>query len=194
MGTRGAYGYRIYGRDKVTYNHFDSYPDALGRGIMAYISAMPISEIKEVASRIELVDRDSHPTPLLIERYRKYADLQVSGHKYEDWYCLLRNCQGDLLPYHYELSHMPDYHDFLLDSLFCEWAYIINLDTERLETYRGFNKDPESPGRYARKSVEDSDGYKGVALINETPLATIKRPIINSLVQALERLGRHETD
>lgn len=195
MGTRGAYGYRINCQDKVTYNHFDSYPDYLGRRVMAYISATPIPEMKEAASRIELVKCESHPTQLLIERYKKYADLEVSDHKYEDWYCLLRNCQGDLFAYHHGLRHMVDYRDFLIDSLFCEWAYIINLDTEKLETYKGLNKDPESPGRYARSSAEDNDSYMGIALINETPLIAIKKPSINSLVQLLERLGRlRETD
>ena len=31
MGTRGAYGFRINDKDKVTYNHFDSYPDGFGK-------------------------------------------------------------------------------------------------------------------------------------------------------------------
>ena len=53
---------------------------------------------------------------------------------------------------------------FLSDSLFCEWAYIINLDDEVFEVYRGFNKNPNAPGRYASKQC-DSEKYYGVELI-----------------------------
>ena len=34
MATRGLYGLRKNGQDKLTYNHFDSYPDCLGRKIL----------------------------------------------------------------------------------------------------------------------------------------------------------------
>lgn len=29
--------------------------------------------------------------------------------------------------------------DFAADSLFCEWAYVVNLDNDTLEVYQGFN-------------------------------------------------------
>jgi hypothetical protein len=32
--------------------------------------------------------------------------------------------------------------DFAGDSLMCEWLYLIDLDKERLEVYKGFNKEP----------------------------------------------------
>ena len=37
MGTRGLYGFRKNGVDKVTYNHYDSYPEYLGRNILEFI-------------------------------------------------------------------------------------------------------------------------------------------------------------
>ena len=34
MGTRGLYGFRKNGIDKLTYNHLDSYPDWLGKKVV----------------------------------------------------------------------------------------------------------------------------------------------------------------
>ena len=61
--------------------------------------------------------------------------------------------------------------DFLYDSLFCEYAYIINLDECVLEFYKGFNKNPKANGRYANNTIyRDENSYYGVALIDTIPL------------------------
>lgn len=189
MGTRGAYGFRINGKDKVTYNHWDSYPDHLGKKILEYVSGTPLEMMIECANRIILVDENSHPSSELIHRYKKYADIGVSECRYEDWYCLIRKTQGDLFAYNNSLSHMIDYQEFLSDSLFCEWAYIINLDTKNFEAYQGFNKNPKAKGRYAKRKIRGNHNYKGVALIKEIPLADITENTIAGLVQDLNQLG-----
>ncbi len=114
MGTRGAYGYRIDGEDKVTYNHYDSYPDELGSNIIGYASQMELEKMREVAKSIVLVNGNEDVEKKLIERYKSYADLGVADGTYKSWYCLLRNTQGDLQPYHGKLEHMIDSHELTL--------------------------------------------------------------------------------
>lgn len=65
-----------------------------------------------------------------------------------------------------------DRQDFLGDSLFCEHAYIINLDTNMLEYYKGFNKNLDALGRYANKKESNSE-YYGVKLEMKIPLQDI---------------------
>ena len=70
-------------------------------------------------------------------------------------------------------SRFYDRLDFLYDSLFCEYAYIINLDSGYLEFYKGFNTDLKAEGRYAKFKSEDDSTYFGVKLVQEIPLEHI---------------------
>ena len=175
MSTRGAWGFIRNGIEKITYNHSDSYPSWLGAVILKFVAETPIKRMIEVANEIILVSNERRPTPEQIEECRKWLDEGVSERKPEDWYCLLRGSQGEPKAYLEDgLKYMIDSHTFLENSLFCEWAYIINLDTKMLEVYKGYNKSPDAPGRYARKRVKDDSECWGVALIDEIPIELIQ--------------------
>ena len=72
------------------------------------------------------------------------------------------------------VSEFRDAVEFLYDSLFCEYAYIINLDTKTLEFYKGFNRNKDAKGRYANCSnpckLSDGSYMYGVELVKEFPL------------------------
>lgn len=136
MGTRGLIGFRRGGVDKLTYNHFDSYPEYLGEKVLQFIVQYR-EELDSIFDKIVLVNETDKPTQEQIEACKNYTNLGVSTGSCEDWYCLLRNAQGDLSCYANGLKYMIDNHDFINDTLFCEYAYIINLDTKCLEYYGG---------------------------------------------------------
>ena len=59
-----------------------------------------------------------------------------------------------------------DESEFGKDSLMCEYAYVINLDTMKLEVYSGFNQSKNNQS--TRFYVEDPDGnYYGSSLLVE---------------------------
>ena len=101
---------------------------------------------------------------------------------------MLREAQGDLTPYLKGLKYMVDNKTFLTDSLFCEYAYIINLDTGKLEFYTGFNKDPKAFGRYANAEANDM-GYVGVVLKAEFDLKAITKTKVSKFVKEMEELS-----
>ena len=138
MGTRGCYGFRKNGVDKLTYNHFDSYPDYLGRKIVTFCEETSIKEMNEIFNKIILVDENTKPTKEQIAECLNYYNGNVSSQTTNDWYCLLREAQGNIDVYKNGLRYMIDDHDFIKNSLFCEYAYIINLDTISLEFWVGF--------------------------------------------------------
>ena len=101
----------------------------------------------------------------------KYRSSDVNGNK-DEFYNLLRDTQGSPQVYveDDDLRIMIDSLDFLQDSLFCEWAYIINLDTEELEIYKGFVKEPPKESRYYDPDFElDGDSYYPVELVKKVP-------------------------
>lgn len=170
MGTRGAVGFRIDGTDKVTYNHYDSYPSGLGEVVVAFCKRTKDIDLAPFVRGIRLVKRFEAPSEAETQKYKQRYDGSVGWQPPETWHCLLRKAQGQLDCYLDGLDVMIDSHGFLADSLFCEWAYIVNLDEGVLEVYRGFNHDPKAPGRYARLR---KGNYCGVSLVKSVPLEDI---------------------
>jgi hypothetical protein len=190
MGTRGAIGFIQDGVEKVTYNHYDSYPSHLGKEMLEFCIGLKMSNLKKAVKQIVLVG-DKEPTAEQITECRKFTNRDVSEKSTDDWYCLLRETQGNLKPYLNGLKYMIDNKDFLHDALFCEYAYLINLDTGKLEFYTGFNKDPKANGRYATAKA-DKMGYVGVALKAEFDLKSITKSKVKCLVAEMEKLSSDE--
>lgn len=161
MGTRGAFGFRFRDEDKLTYNHFDSYPTGLGVEMVAAVRDFDDEQLAGTASRIIIVDESAKPTEADKARYAAVADLGVSEKSLDDWYCLLRDAQGEPAKYiDGTFDHMSNGNDFVRDGLFCEWAYVINCDTRHLEVYRGF-MDGAGEGRYAGFDPNFDPAYAG---------------------------------
>ena len=159
MGTRGLYGFRKNGVDKLTYNHWDSYPDCLGHDVVEFCKSTSIKEMNEIFDRIVLVEEDGTPTKKQIVECMEFYDEGVGTGRVDDWYCLLRESQGDLNAYKNGLKYMIDNGEFIKDSLFCEYAYIINLDTNCLEFWVGFQKEPREGNRYGMETHDNMDKY-----------------------------------
>ena len=175
MGTRGAFGVRIDGQDKITYNHWDSYPSALGIDFMDAVKTLMLKYglegLREKARGIRVIAKGCPaPTAQDIDRYKELLDTNVSLRSVSDWYCLLRGLQGDLEKV-FEYGVIQDSAAFLKYSLFCEWAYILNLDEGAVEVYQGFQDKPHKQGRYASETTDDE--YYPVALVLSAPANNI---------------------
>ena len=89
--------------------------------------------------------------------------------------------------------------EFAQDSLFCEWAYVLNLDTDELEVFQGFNTTPLSKSdRFYNsdfKAQETSDGseYHPVKLLHVFDIQNL--PFSKDFVEILEpREAEEEED
>lgn len=162
MGTRGFIGFVNKGREYITYNHFDSYPSGLGVTVLDWARGADLDKVREQVSTLVLVDEQSKPTLDQQAELIDHADFRVSEQTSEDWYALLRETQGDLQRT-LDCGYMIDSHEFPHDSLFCEWGYLIDLDTGCLEVYQGFQKDLPGSGRWANHPTAEEDAAEHAA-------------------------------
>lgn len=145
MSTRGLMGIRKKGETKAQYNHFDSYISGLGKDIIDTINSIDKDKRLEVLNNtfdnIILLNEDDK----ISDEVKQYCitngvtDTSVSNGSLDDMYCLLRKTQGDLDLYINGFKYMLNGNNFINDTLFCEYAYIINLDTNTLDITFGWH-------------------------------------------------------
>lgn len=182
MGTIGLYGMRKDGILKGSYNHFDSYPSGLGNELTREILSKPLNYFVDGFDKVKLVDENKNPAKTEIAKCKRLGliNADVGGLATgtpEDkltWYQALKGSQGSLIK-GIESGFMSDGHEFLEDSLFCEWAYIVDLDKKILEVYRGFQatgKKVQKPGHNGE--TYEANEYAPVKLVIELNLDTLK--------------------
>jgi hypothetical protein len=195
MGTRGFIGFVIDGKEKITYNHFDSYPEGLGMEMLTWFRDILKAETpdgpidwKAYVRNLKMVDPKSTPTEVQISELMPWSDTSVSERSLEDWYCLLRKTQGNpgaILAAGYAI----DSSDFPSDSLMCEWGYLIDVDTETFEVYEGFQKEPHNRGRFAHRPPVDVERHIGLFSYAYYPVALRAAWSFNAIPTGEEFLG-----
>jgi hypothetical protein len=151
MGTRNVTcvvkdgEYRVY-----QYGQWDGYPSGQGDTIATFIRncIIPDGGIR-FRSQVDRIVRISDE-----ELRQRWAEVGATS----DWVNMeqaqkfkekfgehfSRDCGAEILQYIFDSEQPPEVYfsgeGFPEDSLFCEWVYVVNLDTGHLEIFRGFNK------------------------------------------------------
>lgn len=185
MGTRGLWGFRKNGEDKLTYNHYDSYPAYLGCKVIEFVKEHGKEELENIFRRIVLVDENDPATAEAMVLCKRFSDVGVSKGNIKDWYCLLRKSQGCPEAYADGLRFMVEYAGFIYNSLFCEYVYIINLDEDVLEYWVGFQREPDDTNRYG---TEQYDGYYPCKKLKDYPLESIRHMDIDEITSEMNML------
>lgn len=87
-----------------------------------------------------------------------------------------------------EVTGLMNSWDFGADSLFCEYAYVLDLDNKVLEVYKGFNTSGKTKGRFAKVKTEGGNPkYGGVTLFEKIDFKDCGPKAIKALEKKIEK-------
>lgn len=148
MGTRNLTIVKHNGEYKVAqYGQWDGYPSGQGLTVLAF--ARKLSKVNTLLEFTRKVDA----VKVASLEYMNDIDNRVKSGEIKDWRKsypeLSRDTCAEILDMIMERPPgiiLQDDINFAADSLFCEWAYVIDLDESTFEAYVGFNQTPLEPG------------------------------------------------
>lgn len=195
MGTRHLIAVQKDNEYKFAqYGHWDGYPEGVGSDLLGVLQKITPEELAEKIKRCKPfnapeyfadygipmtafdengdIDRrnlSAEEADKYTDIYNRYKPSEVDAYAIDAITSLAEakdNVLGDF--YYY------DSLKFAGDSLFCEWAYIIDLDKNTLEVYKGFNQEPLAEGdRFYPLQQEMFEG----SLLKKQPETNIYYPV-----------------
>lgn len=158
MATRGIKGFKLDGKYYGVYNYSDSCPQQLGKEMIEEARNALSHNSIEIAKRnirgLTQVDSEA------FDEEGMYSRTQESEY-------LSNVFSGKENTFHNEIG-------FIEDSLFCEYAYIIDFDDKKLMLFDGFQEDPQEnnpfgtdkndSGYYPCKHIDSIDVMRDDAL------------------------------
>lgn len=190
MGTRHLICVVEGGDFKIAqYGQWDGYPSGQGVDVLSFLSTADLAVFREkVRSLTWATEQD------VMDSYAACGVEVIDGmiafndalEKWEAEYPQYSRGTGakilSLVLDSDKPLRLKDSRTFAADSLFCEYAYVIDLDANTLEVYSGFQEQPHSLGRFA--GSEPDRGYYPVALVKTWSLGDL--PSEEDFLAALE--------
>jgi len=143
MGTRHLICVVKDGNWKVAqYGQWDGYPEGQGIDALHFLrDVMERPAFDDMVAELEWI------TPAEIAAINEELD---GSQNLNDLYpALSRDTGAGILPLIFQNNRrtlkLQNHVEFAKDSLLCEFAYVIDLDKNTFEFYRGFNKEPLGP-------------------------------------------------
>jgi hypothetical protein len=204
MGTRGVIGWKLNGEYTFLYNHFDSYLDYLGIRMLILCGSITANNewgtFKENVSNLTIIKKNEYDkvtNKKLLAKYEKYRDTDINGDEENNptYYSLFRKLQGtyyitEIL--NGNLKHILPNNDFIYDSTFCEYAYTFNLDTMKLEFWKGFQRKPNKSNPLGSTKV---DGEYPCKRIKSIPFKDITQALVEySLFENVDMMSKVEDE
>ena len=175
MGTRSLICVVKDGEYRVAqYCHWDGYPEGQGIGVLAFLKSANLEKFKEKLDKVSWITHDELEKQWVETGAEPDAKLVSSevAEKFKNLYPEnSRDTGAKILQIIYEAEKplkLVNSLDFAANSLFCEWAYVVDLDNNKLEVYEGFNEEPLVKGErfyFLQESLEEDSGYYPVKLV-----------------------------
>lgn len=155
MGTRNLTCIVSKGEYKVAkYCQWDGYPEGQGCDLLKILKGTNLKRLEENLSKVIPFNKERYQNDLmnlgltkedLEANFLSFDKLNIERKYLEVRRELSRNTGAEIVRIIAETEDKIEIHndlDFAADSLFCEWCYVIDLDRNTFEVFRGFNEKP----------------------------------------------------
>lgn len=182
MGTRhlicvvNGGDYRI-----AQYGQWDGYPEGQGVAILDFLKSPMAEQLKNNLGNCTWLTNDEHEK--LWEEFGVDSKQELIDYDVYQDFCskhpeLSRDTGAKILGIVAGATgeiKLQNSLDFSQDSLFCEWAYVVDFDKNTFEVYQGFNQAPldESERFYTADQKEDENGLYPVKLLKSFDLSAL---------------------
>ena len=146
MGTRNLTIVFLEGKYRVAqYCQWDGYPDGQGATVLNFLKNYNRPTFIDQLLKLKFVD--GKELEKLWEDFgakNGMATMDVADRVRKSFPQFSRDTGAAILELIQfgKVTNLKNDYEFAADSLFCEWAYVIDLDNNALEVYKGFNKTP----------------------------------------------------
>ena len=178
------------------YGQWDGYPDGQGVDVLEFCQKLndkPFRQRFELGMLNTVDIKDLSASDLeKIEEDKQWDKTYPQ---------LSRDAGAEILTYVYDAHSRKDklpikrYIEFAADSLFCEWAYVIDLEKNQLEVYKGFNQTPLDKSERFYGMVDPQGmgkGYEPVKFLIAYPLDQLPHP--DRFVKELNKLAGYDDE
>lgn len=148
MGTRNLTMVINEGKTKVAqYGQWDGYPEGQGKTVLKFLKKCDLNKFRERINNVSFLTQkeiDHLWNECRIKENNQWNDSktnQLFKSKYPE---LCRDTAAKVLQLIYDgkAVKLRDRSDFVKDSLWCEWVYVIDLDKGKLEIYTCYFRKP----------------------------------------------------
>jgi hypothetical protein len=176
------------------YGQWDGYPDGNGVKVLNFLKTVDLDVFKKKLNNIRFATEKDEKE---IEEYLETIGCKdgwmnsEQAELYHQMYSYLsRDIGANILNLIYR-SHdevmVHDQTEFAADSLFCEWAYLINLDKNTLEVYQGFNKKPLGKTQRFKYLEKPEEQYKPIRCVKTFKLDSL--PTVEEFVMSFHEIA-----
>ena len=179
MGTRHLTAVYMDGQYRVAqYGQWDGYPEGAGITCLQFLRDKMDEQLfrKRLSELRYMSDTE---IDALLRKYNRddegFMLISDSDRFRDDWPALHRDTGADILEM-IQAGQVRDHAlysrlEFAANSLWCEWAWVIDLDKLTFEGYRGYNKEPlTEEDRFWFLREHEEEGYHGVKLVYDVSL------------------------
>lgn len=132
------------------YGQWDGYPEGQGLTILSFLQEKSnIEKLQQILPKVRFENeqdmKEQSEFFKSIGAKTGWLNMEQAEKFHQQYPLHTRNLGGEIL--YKLLEHenqseivLSNSEDFASDSLYCEWAYVVDLDKNTLEVYRGFNE------------------------------------------------------